>query len=121
MLLFGVVMIWRLCCDRSSAAAPAAPVSRAWSARGMAWWLHSRVLVAVGVIGVGMFLLVLLVGLAARRFGRSGGGRVFRDSSRGGGGFGGGGSAVASAAAVAACSGGGGSLAEAAARPAAGS
>jgi uncharacterized protein len=74
--------------------APAAAVSGLSSA-GMAWWLHSPLL-AVGVIGAGMFFAVMIIG-----FGGLGGlwnaantGRVFRDSSRGGGwggGLGGGG------------------------------
>jgi uncharacterized protein len=70
--------------------APAAAVSGLTGA-GMAWWLHSPLL-AVGFIGAGMFVAVMLIG-----FGGLGGlwnaantGRVFRDSSRGGG-WGGGG------------------------------
>jgi uncharacterized protein len=75
--------------------APAALASGAGSA-GMAWWLHMP-LPVVGLVGVGLFFAVLLVGfggLAGAMRGGSGTGRVFRDISRGGGlgggGFGGG-------------------------------
>jgi len=61
---------------------------------GMAWWTHLP-LPAVGLIGVGLFFAVLLVGLGGIGGLLSGGaGRVYRDSYRGGGmggGLGGGG------------------------------
>jgi len=59
---------------------------------GIAWWLTSKLLFA-GVVGVGAFLVVLLMGFGGG-FGGGRGGRVFRDIGRGGfggGGFGGGG------------------------------
>jgi uncharacterized protein len=59
---------------------------------GIAWWLTSKLLLA-GVVGVGAFLVVLLMGFGSG-FGGGRGGRVFRDIGRGGfggGGFGGGG------------------------------
>jgi uncharacterized protein len=57
---------------------------------GVAWWLTSRIPLSAG-IGVGLFLLTLLMG-GRGGFGGSSGGRVFRDIGRGGGfgGFGGG-------------------------------
>ncbi len=59
---------------------------------GIAWWLTSKLLFA-GAVGVGAFLVVLLMGFGGG-FGGGRGGRVFRDIGRGGfggGGFGGGG------------------------------
>jgi uncharacterized protein len=56
----------------------------------VAWWLTSRIPLSAG-IGVGLFLLMLVVGGRGGFGGGSGGGRVFRDIGRGGfgGGFGG--------------------------------
>jgi uncharacterized protein len=54
------------------------------------WWLTSRIPLSGG-IGVGLFLLTLLMGGRGGFGGGSGGGRVFRDIGRGGfGGLGGG-------------------------------
>ena len=57
---------------------------------GVAWWLTSRIPLSAG-IGVGLFLLTLVMG-GRGGSGGSSGGRVFRDIGRGGGfgGFGGG-------------------------------
>jgi uncharacterized protein len=73
---------------------PAAAVSGLGSA-GMAWWLHSPLL-AAGIIGAGMFFVVMVIGFGGLGglWNSAGTGRVFRDNSRGGGwggGFGGGG------------------------------
>ncbi|MEO8018205.1 MAG: TPM domain-containing protein [Pseudomonadota bacterium] len=61
---------------------------------GVAWWLTSRLPLSAG-IGVGLFLLTLLMGGRGGFGGGGGAGRVFRDIGRGGfgglgGGFGGG-------------------------------
>jgi len=66
--------------------APAALIAGAGGA-AVAWWLKAGLAMML-MSGVGLFLLVLLVGLGGG--GRGGGGRVFRDVTRGGG-FGGGG------------------------------
>jgi uncharacterized protein len=56
----------------------------------VAWWLTSRIPLAAG-IGVGLFLLTLLMGGRGGFGGSGGSGRVFRDIGRGGfGGMGGG-------------------------------
>jgi uncharacterized protein len=62
---------------------------------GVAWWLTSRIPLSAG-IGVGLFLLTLMMGGRGGFGGGGGAGRVFRDIGRGGlgglgGGFGGGG------------------------------
>jgi uncharacterized protein len=91
----GVALILGLMLRKFIGRAPAALVSGLGSA-GMAWWQHIP-LPAAGLIGVGLFFAVLLIGFGGFGGfpgGTSGSGRVFRDISRGGGfgsgGFGGG-------------------------------
>jgi uncharacterized protein len=90
MRFLGFALLAGLMLRKFMGRAPAALAAGLGSA-GMAWWLHTP-LPAVGLIGVGLFFAVLLIGFGGLSgFWNSGSsGRVFRDTSRGGG-FGGGG------------------------------